>query len=99
MSTVPTVIKTLKTPWKVGGKEATEIELRAPLVEDMLAAEEEANPAVTPTRYQVALAAQTMVRAGEFTGPFAVAQFKKMTPADLAVIREAMQEAGQLGEA
>ncbi len=98
MSTIPTIVKPLKAPWKLAGQDVTEIELRAPLVEDMLAAEEEANPGLQPMKYQVALAAQTMVRAGTSNGPFAAAQFKKMTPANFAVLREALAEAGALGE-
>jgi hypothetical protein len=94
-----TVIKDLKKPWKVGGKEAMDIELREPSVQDLVEAEKDANPAVGPNAFNVALACRTMVRAGEFTGPFVVSHFNSMGARQWYVVREAMQEAEALGEA
>jgi phage FluMu protein gp41 len=93
-----TVIKQLPAPWTVGAQTATEIELREPLLEDLLEAEKEANPGAQPNAFNVALAARTMVRAGKFTGPFTPGQFKAMKPRTWYAIREAMQEAEGMGE-
>ena len=94
-----TVIKQLKKPWKVGGQEATDIEVREPTVQDLVEAEKEANPALGPNAFNVALACRTVVRAGAFTGPFVPTQFNSMTARSWYVVREAMQEAEALGEA
>ena len=94
-----TAIKPFKSPWNVGGQKADDIEVRAPLLEDMLAAENEANPVTNPNAYTVAMAACTTVRAGNFTGPFTMAHFKKMKPSQWNVVRDALAEAEQLGEA
>jgi phage FluMu protein gp41 len=94
-----TVIKTLKKPWKVGGKEAIDVELREPTVQDLVEAEKEANPALGPNAFNVALACRTVVRAGEFTGPFVAGHFNSMTARNWYVVREGMQEAEALGEA
>lgn len=99
MSTAGTVIKTLPFAWKVGGKVATDVELREATLEDLLEAEKEAHPHASPTAYAVALACRQMVRAGEFTGPFAPAQFKGMKPQTWYAIRNACDEADALGEA
>lgn len=93
-----TVIKKLPSPWVVGGKPVTEIEVREASLGDSLEAEKEANPALQPTAFQVALACQVLVRAGEDTGPFVPAQFKTLKGKQWAVFREAMQEAEKLGE-
>lgn len=93
-----TVIKPLPAAWNVGGQVAKEIEMRPPLLGDLLEAEKEANPALQPNAFNVALACQTMVRAGTFTGPFSIAQFKSMKPRNWNVIRDAMSEAELLGE-
>jgi phage FluMu protein gp41 len=94
-----TVIKQLKKPWKVGGQEATEIELREPTVKDLVEAEKESNPALGPNAFNVALACQTLLRAGSFTGPFVAAHFNNLPARSWYVVREAMQEAEELGEA
>ncbi|SAI74566.1 Uncharacterised protein [Bordetella ansorpii] len=99
MATPLTVIKKLPKPWKLGGKDVTEIEVREPLLGDSLEAEKEASPSLQPTAFQVALACQVLVRAGDDTGPFAPAQFKSLNGKQWAVIREAMNEAEKLGEA
>ncbi|WP_373824295.1 hypothetical protein, partial [Achromobacter insuavis] len=70
MKTPLTVIKTLPSPWVVGGKPVTEIEVREASLGDSLEAEKEANPALQPAAFQVALACQVLVRAGDDTGPF-----------------------------
>lgn len=93
-----TVIKSLPFPWKVGGKDASEIEVRPPLLEDLMEAEEEAHPGARPTAFNVALACRQIVRAGDFTGPFTTGQFKGMKPKTWYAIREAMDEAERLGE-
>lgn len=94
-----TVIKQLKKPWKVGGQSAMDIELREPTVKDLMDAEKEANPAMGPNAFNVALACLTMVRAGEFVGPFVAGQFSTMPASTWYVVRAAMQEAEALGEA
>ncbi len=94
-----TVIKQLKKPWKVGGQDATDIELREPNVQDLVEAEKEANPAIGPHAFNVALACRTVVRAGAFTGPFVASQFNAMSARSWYVVREGMQEAEALGEA
>jgi phage FluMu protein gp41 len=93
-----TVIKQLKKPWKVGGQDATEIEMREPTVQDLVEAEKDANPALGPNAFNVALACRTVVRAGEFTGPFVASHFNAMSARNWYVVREAMQEAEALGE-
>jgi phage FluMu protein gp41 len=97
--TAATVIKQLPFPWKVAGKEVNEVELRAPLLEDLIEAEKEAHPGANPTAFNVALACRQMVRAGTYTGPFTIGQFKAMKPASWYVIRDALSEADALGEA
>lgn len=94
-----TVIKKLPKPWKVAGQEAADIEVREPTVRDLVEAEKEANPAMGPNAFNVALACRTVVRAGTYTGPFAPAQFNSMGARSWYVVREAMQEAEVLGEA
>lgn len=93
------IIKPLPKAWRVGGQEATDIEVREPTVRDLVEAEKEANPALGPNAFNVALACRTMVRAGSFTGPFAPAHFNAMGARSWYVVREAMQEAEALGEA
>ena len=94
-----TVIKQLKKPWRVGGQEAMDIELREPTVKDLIDAEKEANPAMGPNAFNVALACLTTVRAGTFTGPFVAGHFNGMPAASWYVVRAGMQEAEALGEA
>lgn len=94
-----TIIKMLPKPWRVGGKEALEIEMREPNVEDLVDAEKESNPALGPNAFNVALACRTLLRAGEFTGPFVASHFKSMGARSWYAVREAMQEAEALGEA
>lgn len=94
-----TIIKQLPKPWKVGGQEASDIEVREPTVKDLVEAEKEANPAMGPNAFNVALACRTMVRAGTYTGPFAPGQFSGMGSRSWFVVRDAMQEAEALGEA
>jgi len=97
MNTSATVVKPLSKPWKVGGQEAADIELRAPTMDDVLSAEQDASP-MHPNSFNVAMACRTMVRAGTFTGPFAPSHFKAMSPARFAKVVEAMREAEALGE-
>jgi phage FluMu protein gp41 len=93
------VIKQLKKPWKVGGQEALDVEIREPNVEDLCEAEKESNPSLGPNAFNVALACRTIVRAGTFTGPFVPGHFKDMPVKSWYVVREGMQEAEALGEA
>lgn len=92
-----TVIKPLKKPWKVGGKEVTDIEVRFSTMEDVCSAEEVASP-FKPNSFSVQMACLQLVRAGDFTGPFVASHFKGMKPAHFAVFTEAMREADLLGE-
>ena len=98
MNTASTVIKKLPFPWKVGGQEVTEVELRTPVLEDLIEAEQDAHPATRPNAYNVAIACRTMVRAGSVTGPFVASHFKPMNPRCWYVIRDALVEAENLGE-
>lgn len=92
-----TVIKPLSKPWKVGGREVTEIEVRPPTMADVCDAEKEATP-LQPNSFNVQMACRTLVRAGDFTGPFVASHFKDMRPTRFAEIADAMREAEQLGE-
>lgn len=98
MSNAATVIKKLPFPWPVGAQVATDVEVRPALLEDLLEAEKEAHPGVSPTGFNVALACRQIVRAGTFTGPFTIGQFKAMRPANWYAIRDAVAEADELGE-
>lgn len=93
-----TVTKKLPFPWMVAGQQVTEVEVRAPLLEDMMEAEKEGHPGLAPYAYRVAMACRQIVRAGTYTGPFVLAQFKAMTPRTWSVIVQAMDEADKLGE-
>lgn len=93
-----TVIKPLPAPWSVGGKQATDVEVRPALLDDLIEAEKEAHPGANPTAFNVALACRQIVRAGEYTGPFTIGLFKKMKPRTWYAIRQAMEEADALGE-
>lgn len=93
-----TLIKPLPRAWKVGGELAKDVEVREPTMEDVLEAEIEAHPYNAPTKYRMALACRLIVRAGTFTGPFAVGHFKGMHPKTWDVITTALVEAEQLGE-
>ena len=93
-----TVTKQLPRAWSVGGKNASEIELREPLVGDYVEAEKEGNPSFNPHAFQIALACQTLVRAGEYTGPFTPGHFAKMPIPNWRVFQAALTEAERLGE-
>ncbi|SDO76153.1 Phage tail assembly chaperone protein, E, or 41 or 14 [Rhodoferax sp. OV413] len=96
--TALTATNPLKKKWTVGGTVATDVEFREALVEDLIAAEQDANPNLSPNAYTAALAALTIVRAGTYTGPFGPALFNKMPATNFAVVRETMSEANALGE-
>lgn len=91
------LIKPLKKPWKVGGKEATEIEVRPATMKDVCEAEQSAS-AFQPNSFNVQMACLQVVRAGDFTGPFVASHFTAMSPTRFAEISTAMQEADRLGE-
>lgn len=93
-----TITRKLPKSWSVGGKVATDIELREATLGDYIEAEKEANPAFAPNAFNAALAAITIVRAGAFTGPFVGNHFRTMSAANWKVVREALQEAETLGE-
>jgi len=93
-----TIVKPLPQPWTVGGKVATDIEMRPPLLGDLIEAEKEAHPGMNPHGFNAALAAITTVRAGDFTGPFTSAQFKAMRTKNWNAVRAVMEEADKLGE-
>lgn len=86
------------TPWKIAGTDASDIEFRDATVEDLCKAEEEGNPSLHPYAFNVALAAETCVRAGNYTGPFTPGHFRKMSQKRWAVVRKTMNEAAELGE-
>lgn len=96
--TALTVTKTLKKAWKIANQEAREVEFREATVKDLIAAEKEANPSLSPNEFTVALACETIVRAGTFTGPFAPTHFNNMTSDTFQQVREAMAETSKLGE-
>lgn len=93
-----TVSRKLPKPWKVGGKIAKDIELREPTLEDYIEAEKDGNPTFAPHAFHAALAARTVVRAGDFTGPFAPGHFRTMPIPNWRVVRELLSEAEELGE-
>lgn len=93
-----TVIKKLPFVWKVGGKEAREIEVRPATMEDIWDAEREQSP-MQPNAFNGQMACRQIVRAGEFTGPFVLSHFKSLRSNQFGVIAEAMREADNLGEA
>lgn len=92
-----TIIKSLKKPWRIGGQEATEIEVRPPTMSDICDAEKEATP-LQPNSFNVQMACRTVVRAGSFTGPFVASHFMGMRPAQFGEVADAMREAEALGE-
>lgn len=92
-----TLIKILKKPWKVGGKEQVDIEVRPATMKDVCDAEQAAS-AFQPNSFNVQMACLQMVRAGEFTGPFVAAHFTALRPAQFGEITAALQEADRLGE-
>lgn len=92
-----TLIKPLKKTWKVGGKEAAEIEVRPSTMEDVCLAEQSAST-FQPNSFNVQMACLQIVRAGEFTGPFVASHFKAMRPAQFGEIASALAEADRLGE-
>lgn len=91
------LIKPLKKPWKVGGKEAAEIEVRPSTMKDVIEAEQNAAP-YQPNAFNVQMACLQLVRAGEFTGPFVPSHFHNMSPARFGEIASALAEADRLGE-
>lgn len=92
-----TLIKPLKKPWTVGGKVATEIEVRPATMKDVCEAEQSAS-AFQPNSFNVQMACLQLVRAGEFTGPFVASHFTALRPAKFGEIAAALQEADRLGE-
>lgn len=92
-----TVIKKLKKPWKVGGQEAVDIEVRGATMQDVCDAELRASP-MHPNSFNIEIACLQIVRAGTFTGPFVPSHFKALPAVRFAEIRDAMQEADSLGE-
>ncbi len=91
------LIKTLKKPWKVGGKEALDIEVRPSTMKDVIAAEQLAST-FQPNAFNVQMACLQLVRAGDFTGPFVEGHFAGMSPARFGEIASALAEADRLGE-
>lgn len=91
------LIKTLKKPWKVGGKEAAEIEVRPSTMKDVCECEQSASP-LQPNSFNIQMACLQIVRAGEFTGPFVPSHFTAMTPTRFGEIASALAEADRLGE-
>jgi hypothetical protein len=71
MSTKPnTVIKHAAKPWKVAGQQGhRDRAARAHRQADIIEAEKDGNPNWAPHAYKAALAAQTMVRAGDLHRP------------------------------
>lgn len=92
-----TLIKPLKKPWTVGGKSASEIEVRPATMKDVCEAEQSAS-AFQPNSFNVQMACLQVVRAGEFTGPFVASHFTALRPAQFGEIAAALQEADRLGE-
>lgn len=92
-----TLIKPLKKSWRVGGKDAAEIEVRPATMKDVCEAEQSAS-AFQPNSFNVQMACLQVVRAGEFTGPFVASHFTAMRPAQFGEIAASLQEADRLGE-
>lgn len=95
---MPTVIKKLSKPWKVGGKVATDIEVRPSTMADAMEAEKEASPYQQPNAFNIQMASMQLVRAGDFTGPFVASHFTSMRRDQFGEIASALQEADKLGE-
>lgn len=97
-STPATIIRPLPKGWSIAGAAVDQVEMRPPTLGDFIEAEKDAHPGANPTAYHVALACQTIVRAGTFTGPFTIGLFKGMKPRVWFAIRQAMEDAESLGE-
>lgn len=91
------LIKTLKKPWKVGGKDASEIEVRPSTMKDVCEAEQHAT-AFQPNSFNIQMACLQIVRAGEFSGPFVASHFTGLSPNRFGEIAAALAEADRLGE-
>jgi len=72
--------------------------MREALVEDLLAAEEEAS-VTQPLAFNAQLMTLQLVRVGDFEGPFMLEQLSKLKPADWRTLRAAQSELDLLGEA
>lgn len=92
------IVKTFPRPCTFAGKPVSDFEVREPTVKDIMAAEDDANPQLAPMAYNLALACQTLVRIGSYTGPFAAKQFDSMHPANFYALRKALGEVSELGE-
>lgn len=92
-----TVVKKLTFTLKAGGKEVSEIEVRPSTMQDVLDAEREASP-MHPNAFNLQMACRQIVRAGDFTGPFAPGTFAQLRPKQFNAIADAMREADELGE-
>lgn len=87
----------LKKPWKIGGQEANEIEVRPSTMKDVSDCEQSAS-VLQHNTFSMHMATLQVVRAGTFTGPFVFSHFSSMRPAQFNEIVEAMKEADKLGE-
>lgn len=87
----------LKFGFVIGDKTHLDFEMREPTTSDMFDAEDIAGTD-TPLKFNGALIAKTLVRAGDFNGPFTLAMVRKLRQADYVTLRGALLEAEQLGE-
>lgn len=92
-----TLVKTLKKPWKVGGKDQADIEVRPSTMKDVCDCEQNASP-LQPNSFNIQMACLQLVRAGEFTGPFVASHFTALSPNRFGEIASALAEADRLGE-
>jgi phage FluMu protein gp41 len=87
----------LRVGMRVKGHLEKRFVMREALVEDLLAAEDEA-PVDKPLAFNGALILLQLVRVGESEGPFVAAQLGALKPVDWRILRAAQAELDALGE-
>ncbi|MEO9385295.1 phage tail assembly protein [Chromobacterium phragmitis] len=99
MSELAILTVNLKHGIKLRGTVHKSVVLREPLLDDMIAAEEEANSALTPLAYRRALVARQIVKLGDTDVPVTPGMLGKLKGADWAALSAGLHEVQQLGEA
>lgn len=94
-----TQIVTLKHGLIIGKSTYKVLKLREPLLDDYCAAEDEANPQLSPIKYRRALSAVCLEKADDFEGPFTGAMLGKLKQADWLAISKTLSELESEGEA
>lgn len=100
MSELKTVTVTLLQGIAIAGKHAKNIEIREPLLEDMIAAEAEAVAQYSPLAFRRALVARQIVSIdGDSDTPVTLKMLGKLRPGDWARLIAGLNKAEALGEA